>query len=137
MLEPASSLPAAQRQPALQQAASCNGSNAEQQCGDQGCGGGSDPLPAAAAVPAPGTVCIKCRKAEAEVSAGCCCTAKPPAVGRCMHLSRAPCPPQVIARGREPLCHPCLHEQLLSKVRPAGLAACLCPLGWFKQHRQC
>ena len=26
---------------------------------------------------------------------------------------------QVVARGREPLCHPCLHEQLLSKVRNA------------------
>lgn len=24
---------------------------------------------------------------------------------------------QVVARGREPLCHPCLHEQLLAKVR--------------------
>lgn len=26
---------------------------------------------------------------------------------------------QVVARGREPLCHPCLYEQLLSKVRSA------------------
>lgn len=26
---------------------------------------------------------------------------------------------QLVARGREPLCHPCLHEQLLSKVRGA------------------
>lgn len=75
MLEPASSLPAAQQQPEPQQVTTCNGSNSEQQCGDQGCGVGSDPLPAAAAVPAPGTVCIKCRKAEAEVSAGCCCSA--------------------------------------------------------------
>lgn len=29
-------------------------------------------------------------------------------------------PPQVVARGREPLCHPCLHEQLLAKVRHAA-----------------
>ncbi|KAI7846117.1 hypothetical protein COHA_000378 [Chlorella ohadii] len=78
--------------PEEQEAAACNGSNKEQQCGDEGCGGGGgDPLPAAAAVPPPGTVCIKCRKQEAEV----------------------------VARGREPLCHPCLHEQLLSKVRNA------------------
>ena len=25
----------------------------------------------------------------------------------------------MVARGREPLCHPCLHEQLLGKVRNA------------------
>ncbi|PRW60032.1 Cytoplasmic tRNA 2-thiolation 2 [Chlorella sorokiniana] len=91
MPAPAGSPEPAQQQQDEQQATDCNGSSTELECGDQGCGGGSDPLPAAAAVPPPGTVCIKCRKAEAEV----------------------------IARGREPLCHPCLHEQLLSKVRNA------------------
>lgn len=68
---------------------SCN----DQGCGEQGCSGSdaAQPAIAAAVAPPPGTTCMKCRRAQAEL----------------------------VARGREPLCHPCLYEQLLSKVRNA------------------
>ena len=72
-----------------QQAAQEAGSCGQQQCGDGGCGsgggsggcgsGGTAPTPAAAgvAVPPAGTICMKCRKAEAQVRGALCKFAAP------------------------------------------------------------
>ncbi|KAL4458741.1 hypothetical protein ABPG75_013606 [Micractinium tetrahymenae] len=90
-LGPAQQAQAGQEQ---QQGASSSSACGQQQCEQAGCGGGGgEPLPPAPAgpAPAPGTTCMKCRKQEA----------------------------QVVARGREPLCYPCLHDQLFAKVRNA------------------
>ena len=114
----------------------------QQQCKSGGCsseGPAAPPPPppaAAGALPASGTHCMKCRKADAEGgSTGCgggpcwhgtlelAYPAEKPTRRRCALHRHAPPPPhrplQLIARGREPLCHLCLHDQLLGKVRNA------------------